>query len=204
MKRYAFYYNSDACSGCKTCQIACKDKNNLGIGIHWRRVYEVSGGSWTKDGSAWRSDVIAYYISMSCNHCENPVCMKACPASAITKSESGIVKIDPDTCIGCKYCSWTCPYSALQYNEESGVMSKCDLCEDYVRAGKNPSCVDACPARAMDFGEYDTLVQSYGETAHIYPLPDQELTKPSIVIHPHKHARKEVNRTAVISNMEEV
>lgn len=204
MRRLAFYYDSEICSGCKTCQIACKDKNDLGLGIHWRRVYEVSGGSWKREGHAWRSGIISYYLSISCNHCEKPVCLEACPAGAISKSENGIVRIDAEKCMGCKYCSWTCPYSALQYDAERGVMSKCDLCEDFVREGKNPSCVDACPTRALDFGEYDLLRHKYGEGTHIHPLPDPEITGPSILIHPHRDALKEANRTAKISNQEEI
>jgi len=204
VKRLAFYFDSDACSGCKTCQIACKDKNDLGIGIHWRRVYEITGGSWKKEGDAWKSNVIAYNISLSCNHCEDPICLRSCPTKAISKAENGIVIINQDKCMGCKYCSWSCPYSALQFDIKKGVMTKCDLCEDYVREGKNPSCVDACPTRALDFGEYDDLAQRYGEGSHLHPLPDQEITRPSILIHPHKDAFKEVNKTAEISNLEEI
>ena len=204
MKRPAFYFDSDACSGCKTCQIACKDKNNLDIGVNWRKVYEITGGSWEKDGDAWRSNVIAYNISMACNHCEDPVCLKSCPAKAMTKAENGIVKIDQEKCMGCKYCSWTCPYSALQYDTINGVMTKCDMCEEYIMEGRKPSCVDACPTRALDFGEYNELVQKYGEVSHLHPLPDQNITRPSILINPHKNALKEENKTAEISNREEV
>ena len=204
MKRPTFYFDSDACSGCKTCQIACKDKNNLDIGVNWRKVYEITGGSWEKDGDAWRSNVIAYNISMACNHCEDPVCLNSCPAKAITKAENGVVKIDQEKCMGCKYCSWTCPYSALQYDSINGVMTKCDMCEEYIMEGRKPSCVDACPTRALDFGEYDELVQKYGEVSHLHPLPDQDITRPSILINPHKNALKEENKTAEISNREEV
>jgi len=204
IKRVAFYFNSEVCSGCKTCQIACKDKNNLGKGIHWRRVYEITAGYWEKDGDAWRPNILAYNISMACNHCENPICMHACPTKAIAKEENGIVTIDPDKCIGCKYCAWTCPYSALQFDEASGLMTKCDMCHDYVAEGKRPSCVDACPTRALDFGEYDELVAKYGETEHLHPLPDQKVTRPSMLIRPHKDALKELNNTAKISNLEEI
>jgi anaerobic dimethyl sulfoxide reductase subunit B (iron-sulfur subunit) len=204
MKRLAFYFDSNACSGCKTCQIACKDKNNLPVGINWRRVYEITGGGWKRSGAAWISNVIAYNISISCNHCENPVCMDACPAKAIKKAENGIVTIDRELCMGCKYCSWTCPYSALQYDEKRGVMTKCDMCFDYVSVGNNPACVDACPARALAFGAYDELVEQYGESAHIHPLPDQQITRPSQLIAPHKDAMKEQNESAIITNMEEI
>jgi len=204
MKRLAFYFDSNACSGCKTCQIACKDKNNLPVGMHWRRVYEITGGGWKRSGAAWISNVIAYNISISCNHCEKPVCIDACPAKAIEKGDNGIVKIVQEKCMGCKYCAWTCPYSALQYDEEEGVMTKCDMCLDYVAMGKNPSCVDACPARALAFGEYSELIEKHGESAHIHPLPDPEITNPSKLITPHKNAMKEQNESAIISNMEEI
>jgi Fe-S-cluster-containing dehydrogenase component len=134
--------------------------------------------------------VIAYNISISCNHCEKPVCLEACPAKAIEKAENGIVTIDSELCMGCKYCAWTCPYSALQYDEERGVMTKCDMCLDYVSQGKNPACVDACPARALEFGEYNDLRQEAWRISTYLPMPDQRITLPSKLITPHKNARK--------------
>ena len=82
-KQYAFYINSSACSGCKTCQVACKDKHDLDVGILWRRVYEVSGGDWIQDGDAWTPNVFAYYVSISCNQCEEPICVSSCPTKAL-------------------------------------------------------------------------------------------------------------------------
>lgn len=204
MKRLAFYYDSSACSGCKTCQIACKDKNDLALGIHWRRVYEVSGGDWVKMGNAWKSEVYAYNVSISCNHCEEPICLKNCPAKAIQKREDGIVIIDKDACIGCKYCGWVCPYGAPQFDKAKGIMTKCDLCADYVDEAKTPSCVDSCPMRTFDFGEYDELKKKYGEETHIYPLPKASITEPSILIKPHKDAQRAKEEYPEISNMEEV
>ena len=201
MKRAAFYFDSSSCSGCKTCQMACKDKNDLAIGQLWRRVYEVAGGGWKKLGETWKQDLFAYNVSLSCNHCADPICVKNCPTHALFKREDGIVQIDQSVCIGCQYCAWVCPYGAPQYNPQSGKMGKCDLCADYVDQGKNPSCVDACPMRALDFGEYDELVRKYGATELVFPLPDESITQPSIVIKAHKtshHAKPE------IANVEEV
>jgi anaerobic dimethyl sulfoxide reductase subunit B (iron-sulfur subunit) len=195
MIRAAFYFDSSSCSGCKTCQMACKDKNDLALGQVWRRVYEVAGGGWKKKGEAWKQDVFAYNVSMSCNHCADPICVKNCPTQALFKREDGIVQIDQNVCIGCKYCAWVCPYGAPQYNPQTGKMGKCDLCADYVDQGKNPSCVDACPMRALDFGDYDDLVQKYGESEHIFPLPIDSITSPSLVIKAHlnaHHCRPEV------------
>lgn len=201
MKRLAFYFDSSACSGCKTCQMACKDKNDLAIGQLWRRVYEVTGGDWKADGPIWQQDVFAYNVSLSCNHCEDAICVNNCPSHALQKREDGIVFIDQELCIGCKYCAWVCPYGAPQYNDQKGVMGKCDLCKDYIDQGKNPSCVDACPMRTLDFGDYDELVEKYGKSEHIYPLPDSSFTDPSICIKAHKDAHKEHPK---VSNLEEV
>ena len=114
--QYGFHMNSSACAGCKTCQVACKDKHDLDLGIRWRRVYEVSGGDWVQDGPAWLPNVFAYNLSISCNHCKNPVCVSVCPTQAMHKRKDGIVAIDQDKCIGCRYCEWACPYGAPQYD----------------------------------------------------------------------------------------
>ena len=83
-------------------------------------------------------------------------------------------------------------------------MTKCDMCLDYVSTGINPACVDACPARALEFGEYSELVEKHGESAHIHPLPDQGITHPSKLITPHRNAMTAQNESAIISNMEEI
>jgi anaerobic dimethyl sulfoxide reductase subunit B (iron-sulfur subunit) len=181
--------------------MACKDKNDLAMGQLWRRVYEVTGGGWKRTGAAWSHDVFAYNLTMSCNHCADPICAKNCPTQALWKREDGIVQIDENLCIGCKYCAWVCPYGAPQYNPEKGVMGKCDLCADYIDEGKNPSCVDACPMRALDFGDYDELLARHGGSDHIYPLPDNSITEPSLCIKAHKQAD---NANPGISNTEEV
>ena len=201
MSRLAFFFDSSACSGCKACQVACKDKNDLPVGQLWRRVYEVSGGGWKKQGAAWVSNVFAYNLSLSCNHCEEPVCAYNCPTQAIQKRDDGIVVIDPAACIGCKYCAWACPYGAPQFNPATGVMGKCDLCADYVDQGKNPGCVDACPMRALDFGQYDELVAKYGDSDQVHPLPAPSITQPSIVLRAHQRAG---DAHAAVANVEEL
>ncbi len=157
MSRYAFYFDSSGCSGCKACQIACKDRNGLEVGLLWRRVYEVSGGSWERQGEAWQQDVYAYNLSVACNHCERAVCAEACPTQAIRQREDGIVLIDAERCIGCKYCSWACPYGAPQYDWRTKSMTKCTFCVEEVEAGLSPACVAACPLRVLDFGDQAEL-----------------------------------------------
>lgn len=165
IKNPAFYFNSELCTGCKACMIACIDKHNLSKGVLWRRVLEFSGGEWLPVGDAYEQNVFAYYVSLSCNHCERPVCAEGCPTQAMHKDENGIVSIDEERCVGCRYCEWNCPYGAPQFDPVRKKMTKCDFCRDYLEQGQPPACVAACPCRALDYGEYDDLRARYGEQA---------------------------------------
>jgi anaerobic dimethyl sulfoxide reductase subunit B (iron-sulfur subunit) len=204
MTRYAFYFDASSCSGCKACQAACKDKHQLAPGLLWRRVYEVSGGDWLWDGGAWVSNVFAYNVSLACCHCERPICQEVCPAKAITQRADGIVLIDPGRCLGCKYCSWACPYGAPQYDLHAGRMTKCTLCFDEIDQGRSPACAAACPLRVLDFGDLDELVERHGGLSEIFPLPEAALTQPALVITPHQAARRARSEGARVANWEEV
>ncbi len=204
MNQLAFYFDASGCSGCKTCQVACKDKYNSPLAVRWRRVYEVCGGDWVKSGNAWIPNIYAYNISMACNHCEDPICKDSCPNRAIIKNESGVVLINYDRCMGCRYCEWTCPYGALQFDPGKKVMTKCTFCADYLDEGKPPACVSACPMRVLDFGELDQLHQRHGTFDEQFPLPQPHFTKPALVIRPHRDGRKSGNREMKIANQEEV
>lgn len=193
MTQYGFYFDASKCTGCKTCMVACKDKNNLPVGMNFRRVTEFSGGNWRQDHAtgAWHQDAFAYYLSISCNECSDPACVKVCPTKAhFKRSEDGLVLIDPKKCIGCGACLAACPYGAPQLDREARKMRKCDTCLDRREKGLNPACVDACPQRALDFGPIDELRKKYGDCAAIAPLPDASVTKPNLVIHPTKSAKK--------------
>ncbi len=201
-----FYFDATACTGCKACQVACKDRNGLSEGILWRRVYEVSGGSWERQGAAWAHDIGAYHLSLSCNHCERPVCAEVCPAAAISRRPDGVVLIDADRCTGCGYCAWACPYGAPQFDALAGVMTKCTFCVDDLGEGRQPTCVAACPMRALDAGTRDELMVRYPdatpEALGIYPLPDPELTHPGLRMRPHHDAAR-VADGANVANYEE-
>ncbi|NCD18729.1 MAG: dimethylsulfoxide reductase subunit B [Actinobacteria bacterium] len=201
---YGFYFNQSVCTGCKACQIACKDKHDLPVGVNWRRVVEYSGGSWQRDGDTFTNNVFTYYTSISCNHCENPVCVQVCPTTAMTRRDDGTVYVDETKCVGCRYCEWACPYSAPQFNVETGHMSKCDLCYDYRQEGQDPACVAACPSRALDWGPIEELRAKYGEIADTEPLPDPAITRPRLVITPHRHAQPTGSGTGAIANPQEI
>jgi anaerobic dimethyl sulfoxide reductase subunit B (iron-sulfur subunit) len=205
VKQYAFYVDSAACTGCKACEIACKDKYDLAVGVSWRRVAEYAGGAWAElsDGTV-QPNMFAYYMSIACNHCEKPICLENCPAEAISKRDDGIVLIDDSKCVGCRYCEWVCPYSAPQFNSATGKMTKCTFCHDFLSQGLPTACVAACPSRALDFGDLDVLRQKYGAIANIEPLPDPSITKPSLVVNPNPQAQLTGAGIGAIANPEEL
>lgn len=207
---YAFIFDAAACSGCKACQVACKDKNKLPVGVLWRRVYEISGGSWEQAGDAWVTDVFAYNLSIACNHCVHPKCAGVCPTDAFVARADGIVYIDTSKCIGCGYCSWACHYAAPQYNPALGYMTKCNFCYDNLDAGLPPACVAACPLRALDFVEVNSdqlpvtskLLWQIPATEHPFPLPKYSRTEPHLALKPHTAMSNLLEKT--VSNWEEV
>ncbi len=228
---YAFTFDASACTGCKACQIACKDKNNLPTGVLWRRVFEVSGGSWQQQDNAWENSVFAYNLSLACNHCVHPKCAGVCPVDAYVIRPDGIVYIDEAKCMGCGYCSWACPYAAPRYNPDLRHMTKCNFCFDEIDQGKPPACVAACPMRVLDFVAVDTspslnagggrLTVDSGRwtmdsqpsmvyrplwetpaTEHPFPLPQYSHTEPHLAIQPHPGMMRKAD--AALSNQEEV
>lgn len=207
---YAFTFDASSCSGCKACQAACKDKNNLPLGVLWRRVYEVTGGEWTQTGEAWTSTVFAYNLSIACNHCVHPKCAGVCPVDAYEVRADGIVLINTQKCIGCGYCAWACPYDAPQVDQSAGYMTKCNLCHDNLDAGLAPACVTACPLRCLDLVEINNEgIEDQGlalwkvpGAEHPYPLPRLSRTEPHLVIKPHPGVNQ-VGEETQVSNREE-
>jgi DMSO reductase iron-sulfur subunit len=207
---YAFTFNASACSGCKACQAACKDKNDLPVGVLWRRVIEVSGGEWEKTGDAWQNSVFAYNLSLACNHCVHPKCAGVCPADAYTVRPDGIVLLDSSRCMGCGYCAWACPYGAPQYNLQQGVMTKCNFCYDRLDARLPPTCVAACPLRVLDYAAIEEKSVSregqdlwlFPAVEHPFPLPTYSRTEPHLAIKPHPAMHNSLVKT--VSNREEI
>lgn len=188
-KQLAFHFEQSHCVGCKTCQIACKDKNNLAVGQLFRKVNEVEGGTFEIKGNAVIPHIYAFWLSISCNHCVNPICTLECPTKALQKNAAdGIVYIEADKCIGCRKCAKVCPYDALQYNPATRKMGKCNFCRDLLDSGKDPVCVSACPMRALDYGNLNDLRKKYGSLNQTIGLPDAGITNPALIITPHRDA----------------
>lgn len=204
-KQLGFHINLQNCSGCKACQIACRDRNNSNVGVLWRRVYEVSGGGWQTDGDALVDNTFSYFMSASCQHCTDPACVPVCPTTALHKrAEDGLVVIDTNACVGCRYCEWACPYGAPQFNAATGTMSKCDGCYDLVAAGKPPACVSSCQMRVLHYGDIEELRAQYGDNSDVFPFPDPSITHPNIIFTLHRDAVASDSETATILNAEEV
>lgn len=203
---YGFHFDGTRCTGCKTCVLACKDKSNLPSDINFRNVYEYGGGTWEKDGDGcWTHDTFIYHVSVACNHCDMPVCMANCPQGAIEKDAlTGEVKSDPEKCIGCGTCANSCPYGAPKVDADAMKSVKCNMCIERVEAGKQPICVEACPLRALDFGEIDELRATYGDVAEIAPLPAASETSPNLVITAPTVAKPVGDTTGAVMNELEI
>lgn len=141
-EQYRFHFDMTKCIGCRSCEIACNEQNGNPADLHWRRIGEIEGGIYP--------DTRRHYLSMGCNHCLDPDCLRGCPVNAYTKDPiTGIVLHSAEACIGCQYCVWNCPYSVPQFNPERGVVGKCDMCHGRLGDGLEPACVNACPDGAI-------------------------------------------------------
>ncbi len=205
MTQYAFFFDSTRCTGCKTCELACKDYKNLDQTVAYRKVYDYEGGAWdvASDGTCTTTAYV-YHVSMSCNHCDNPACVKVCPTGAMHKDEkTGLVSVDESKCMGCGYCHMACPYNAPKVDRAVGHSVKCDGCADRVAAGKDPICVGACPLRALEFGPVDEMAAK-GVRAAIEPLPEPSFTSPNLYILVNSDAKPSGSRDGVVANTQEV
>lgn len=173
-KQHGFHFNASNCIACHACESACSEKNDLAPHMAYRHVGTIEGGSYP--------DVTRINISMACNHCEDPVCLKGCPTRAYTKYlEYGAVLQDPEICFGCGYCTWVCPYNAPQLDTQKGHVQKCNMCIDRLEVGLQPACVEACLGNALDFGVIDETPKKQQESKLTIPsFTDPSISRPNI------------------------
>ena len=206
-KKLGLVIDLDTCVGCHACATSCKEWNAGGIagpltderpygkepqGVWFNRVhsYELEAERphpsplpHAGEGAAPPQPAQTLHFPRSCLHCETPACVTVCPTGASYKrAEDGIVLVDEDKCIGCKLCSWACPYGAREYSDVEGVMKKCTLCVDRIynehldEADRQPACVQACPTKARHFGDLgdpDSKVsQLVADRNGVAPMPE--------------------------------
>lgn len=188
-KQHGFHFTADNCIGCHACEAACSEKNDNPAHIAFRSVGYVEGGTYP---SYQRIN-----ISMACNHCDDPVCLKGCPTRAYTKfAEYGAVLQDPDICFGCGYCTWVCPYNAPQLDPVKGQVSKCNMCVDRLEVGLKPACVSACLGNALNFGVIENTPENRVQTKTEIPgLPRTDITHPNIRFQQTRSTHREMTRT---------
>jgi formate dehydrogenase iron-sulfur subunit len=176
----AFLTDSTLCIGCKACEVACKEWNDVpSDGFDWR------GTSYDNTGalghSTWRHvkfiensfepglggnspDLLSWGFSSDvCKHCVNAGCLEACPTGALVRTEFGGVFLQPDVCNGCAYCVVSCPFGVVERNPEDGRAFKCTFCYDRQKVGLMPACATACPTESIKFGKLDDLRVAAGE-----------------------------------------
>jgi len=144
MTQYGFYIDTSRCTGCHACTIACKQWHDINPGpVKWIRVHQWEKGSFP--------EIDVRVLPLMCAHCQEPLCLDACPNHAITKEETyGAVLVDPAKCTGARKCWEACPYGVPQFESDAPgtKMTKCTMCIDRLEQGQSPICVLSCSLRA--------------------------------------------------------
>jgi formate dehydrogenase iron-sulfur subunit len=168
-----FFTDTTVCIGCKACEVACKEWNQLPAasggrpqlsgnsydntrrldGIHWRHVQFVEQFDESRANGRW------LLMSDVCKHCVQAGCLEVCPTGAIIRTEFDTVVIQSDVCNGCRDCIPACPFGVIDINPASGTAQKCTLCYDRLQAGMEPACSKACPTDSIQFGTVRELRQ---------------------------------------------
>jgi Fe-S-cluster-containing dehydrogenase component len=146
MNESLFLIDMGRCVGCYACSVSCKDRAGMPDEADVLRVETIEGGEYPRPTLAFRV--------VHCFHCASPPCVDVCPTGAMHQQEGGLVQVDADTCIGCGQCIDACPFGAVLLSPE-GIAAKCDGCADEVAKGWAPTCVRACPMRALSIEAAD-------------------------------------------------
>lgn len=192
--KFAYFLDLSKCNGSRKCVEACAKENNQDPSVGgYIKVFEMPKGTKNleKGNCYYLGDQVPkkdkFYFPVSCHQCDNPPCVKACPTEATWKQKDGIVVIDYDWCIGCRYCQAACPYEARYFNfkkpktpqenintnqgylsnrfRSRGVVEKCHFCAHRTRKGKYPACLEACPTGARKFGN---ILDPKSEVSHVF------------------------------------
>ena len=196
MARYGMVIDTRKCLGCSACTLACKVENGTPRGVFWNKVLQREIGKWPNANRE--------FLAMPCMHCNHPPCVEVCPTGASYKRADGIVAVDYDKCMGCRYCETACPYGARTFvaairgyfeqgltpyeqvmfaKHQVGVEEKCNFCMDRIAKGQEPACVATCPAYARFFGDLDdpnSVVSKLIGERHGYQLLPELGTDPSV------------------------
>jgi anaerobic selenocysteine-containing dehydrogenase/Fe-S-cluster-containing dehydrogenase component len=173
-ERLSLMIDMARCTGCKSCEVACKQEHGLGSGVYRNRVL------WLSGDQAPTLD----FLTVTCQHCERPACLRACPVNpkALSKDPvTGVVSVDEDRCTGCGECVVACPYGAIGYDPIDHHAVKCDLCADRRADGLGPACASVCPGKAIQFGIRDILVSQAEESGRASGEHDPFLLGPGTV-----------------------
>ena len=175
MARYGMVIDLHRCIGCHTCSVSCKLANNLPNDVWWNRIL-TAGGDEMDTAVGDFPNLRMQHVPVSCQHCENPACVKVCPVGATYKDpDTGAVRQDYDKCIGCRMCMSACPYMGVRsFNWEEPkysvdfsvgdmeapvhqkhVVEKCTFCYQRTSQGETPACMELCPGRARYWGDFD-------------------------------------------------
>jgi len=190
------------CIGCQTCAVACKMQNNVPMGMLWNRVL-TEGSEYLDRATGTYPYLQKSWLPLSCQHCANAPCVKVCPVGATyRREEDGLVLIDYDKCIGCRYCMAACPYNARVFNwgnpvrqpdfaygdarvhlRGKGIVEKCTFCRERIDEGEDPMCVVCCPAKARHFGDFndpESTVSRLARTRKVRILLEDKGTEPRV------------------------
>jgi formate dehydrogenase iron-sulfur subunit len=181
-----FFTDTTLCIGCKACEVACKQWNQLPddgfrlTGMSYDNTAALGASTWrhvtfaerpisadaSGDGIAGGGRIAWKMMSDVCKHCERAGCLEACPTGAILRTEHGSIYIQPDVCNGCGYCVPACPFGVVARRDDDGRAFKCTLCYDRLQGQLEPACAKACPTDSIQFGPLDELRARASERLH--------------------------------------
>ncbi len=192
--RAGFFTDSSLCIGCKACEVACKEWNDLPteglefLGMSYDNTGELGSDSWRHVAfieQKRNGDVRWLMNSDVCKHCTSAPCLDVCPTGALFRTEFGTVVVQEDICNGCGYCVSACPFGVIERRPRDGRAFKCTMCFDRLKGGLEPACATACPTQSIQFGPLEEMreraqkrlgqLQDQGRSgARLYPADDQD------------------------------